>query len=358
MVEKTPDQLKAIQVGYLEYRRLKTAAAKPGTPSPFLQAGINALETKLDFRGRIKSPVASQEIVAHVKAEKKTHEEAYRKHASNALKAFLEAAVGHGGAADLNQELEMLGTYCQLECKFFGGVRWIPGPLKTLDKAMGKTETAYGFAFGLNKDLVRATLACTSQPGLFMTANFVQKTCTAEFGMHLLKKEEQKSVHDGGESETGYSGWNFGVQFKEHRAFSAEVQANTYELLYGKMSMQSFCRDLRVSLDAYRKMQNRLRFPGGLGHALYDISDTRRAKTTEEEGDRARSLASDYNDACRDQFRHTNLIELNQRIMDFGGTLTTPKAKDLWKHAISQSGWSALARQAHAKIVVSSARLS
>jgi hypothetical protein len=218
-------------------------------------------------------------------------------------------------------------------------VKWIPGPLKKVDKAMGKTIEDYDYAWGNNKDLTRGTLACKTNTDLSSVTELVKHTCTNRYGMFLLKQDNQKSIRDGGEMKSGYSGWNFVVQFKDHPAFGAEVQANTFDLLYGKHSRDEVWKYLNVSPAEYSALQTRLKFPGGIGHALYDIQDTGRSKRTFEEGNLARELALDYNDACRGNFRNASLDQVNERIKKGASVLTSDKAKELWKHAIEGSEW-------------------
>jgi hypothetical protein len=325
---------------YLDYRRLKSADS--GRLSPKMIASINALESRLGTRGRPQPEMVkmanSRNLVKNVMLQKQAQTFENRTKATSALRSFLESrgniknnSAPVTPAAALKDELELLADFLLAAT---GGVKWIPGPPKKLEKAMGKTIEDYGYAWGLNKDLVRGTLACDNTQTLGMVAASVRQTCTNEFGMFLMKTDEQKSVRDGGDSKAGYSGWNFVVQFKEHRLFGAEVQANTFDLMYGKMSKKDFCEILKVEETAYRLIENRLGFRGGLGHALYDIQDVGRSHATIEEGNLARALSLDYNDACRGEFRQTTLQDLNRRIQEFGTHLTSSEAKKLWQHAL------------------------
>ena len=56
---------------------------------------------------------------------------------------------------------------------------------------------------------------------------------------------------------------------------------------------------MKFTESEYNTIQSQLMFPGGLGHGLYDIQDVARSKATMQEGDLARELCLDYNDACR-----------------------------------------------------------
>ena len=111
-------------------------------------------------------------------------------------------------------------------------------------------------------------------------------------------------------------------------------------MMYGKHSKKELVEDYRIlSATEYAEQQQTLKFPGGLGHALYDIQDVKRSNVTTEEGDWARTLALNYNNACRGQFRNTTLAELNQDIHNARNIWTSTNAIDLWQHAVEGSGW-------------------
>jgi hypothetical protein len=364
---------------YLDYRRLK---AGTGRLSLDMIKRINELDSHLGVRGRIApEALAKPSPQRAIKNAQTAQLSENREKASNALRAFLEGqgkrgnggelksdaikaylkgTVRRGSAEELKFELEMFGEYCASQARLFELVRWIPGPLKKLEKAMPKTEEDYKFEWGNNKDLVRGTLACETQLGLKLVTDLMKKIVTPEFGMSFIKKMEVIPSSDpGGNSTTGYSGWNFVIRFKDHPMFGAEVQANTYDMMYGKMAADEFCKQLLVSDSQYSEFQSRLMFPGGLGHALYDISEYVKAGTTKEESVLALKLANDYNDACRGSFRNTNLGKLNQDIMDFLGKLTSGKAKELWKHSLRECRYPALVRMGgFAPVKVTGARLT
>jgi len=317
---------------YPIYRTLK--ALKAGRQSAQMIATINALESKLAVRGQIPFGLPSTDIVTTARSIKAANAPANGALAKAKLDSLLSAK-----AIPLQKELELLAGY--IISKGPPGAKWIDAPLKTLDKAMSKTKEDYDYAWTLNKDLVRGTIVTNTDHDLSLIAGLMMQTCTAQHGMFLIKKEHQKSVRDGGEVKSGYSGWNFAIQFKDHNAFGVELQANTVDMMYGKMSKKDFFEKLKVSEAAYVALQNKHKFPGGLQHALYDIQDVARSKATPEEGNLARELCLDYNDACRGQFRNTTLEDLNKRIQEFGGKLTTAKARELWTHVVDGSGWKA-----------------
>jgi hypothetical protein len=300
-----------------------------------MHAQINALESKLAVRGNVPFGTPSANIVATAISMKKGNASANKDLASGGLDAFLK-----DGAVSLKEELELFAAY--VLSKNALTTRWIPGPQKELDKAVSKTIDDYDYAWTLNKDLVRGTVVFKTEQELAALQALMLATCINTYGMFLLKKDQQKSVRDGGAMRSGYSGWNYVIQFKDHPAFGVEMQANTFEMMYAKMKKKDYCEHLKVSDTEYRQLQGKYRVPGGLGHALYDIQDIARSKVTPAEGDLARELALDYYDACRGQFRSpnsANVEQLNKRIQAFGSHLTSANAKDLWKHDVDACDW-------------------
>ncbi len=305
------------------------------------EARINALNSKLGTRARVLpgqlEPSPDESIDKLMKRLRKEQADEIQKVARDALTAFIDAK-----APGLKEELEFLANYVLSQNP---EIKWVPGPIKKIEKAMSKTIEDYDYAFGENKDLVRGTLACPTPEQMHTVANFMERTCRNDTcGLSLLKGEFQKSIRDDGKVKSGYSGWNFVVQFSEH-AFGAEVQINTADMLYGKHSREEITDWLKVGDAGYAAMQKRLGFPGALGHAMYDIQDTARSKCSESEAEWARALALDYNDACRGEFRGASsksVEQLNDRIRGGWGRLTpNGTAEKLWAHALSESGWTA-----------------
>jgi hypothetical protein len=314
--------------GYLQ-ERLHISAALSGKLS---QSRINALDGAISINHRapvLHDPKLIVKIVTgrNTSAEGKGQKAAI---AEKALGSFLDPEAKFG-AVSLKKTLEAFAEYITDSLPF---ARWIPGPLKTIEKAMGKTVTDYSNLWHNNKDLVRGTLACENQGELSQIAALVTKTCVAEYAMSLIKREEQKSIRDGGYMDAGYSGWNLVVDFKEHR-FGAEVQANTFSMMYGKMSKPQFCNDLRFDAAQYEDRRRKAMFPGGLSHALYDIQDKRFDASTEDKS-KALALALDYNDLCRNMARKPNIDDLNSRIRSM--RFTSAEAIKHWQHAVDGSG--------------------
>ena len=339
-MDLTPSLRIILKDHYLEYR--KFMASHRGA-SAKMRAKMNVLESKLAtrprlFAGDISDSPNPERFIRDMKSIRSLYTNPSQ--AEAALSDFLgNYFKSNFKAENLKDELELLAAYVQLWVPT-GLVKWIPGPLKKIEKAMGKTIADYDFAWGENKDLVRGTLVCKTRVALRTVAELIKRICTQQYAMFLIKQDEQSSTRDGGLMASGYSGWNFVVQFKEHIAFGAEVQANTVAMMYGKHSKKELVEDYRIlSATEYAEQQQTLKFPGGLGHALYDIQDVKRSNVTTEEGDWARTLALNYNDACRGQFRNTTLAELNQDIHNARNIWTSTNAIDLWQHAVEGSGW-------------------
>ena len=321
--------------GYLMYREFMTHALT----GRLSEARINVLNSKLGTRARVLpgqlEPSPDQTIAQLMTKLKKEQAEENERVARNALTSYLDAK-----APGLKDELEFLANYVLSQNR---DATWFSGPIKKIDKAMSKTIEDYDYAFAENKDLVRGTIACKTADEMKTVAVFMERTCRSETcGLALPKAVYQKSVRDEGLVKTGYSGWNFVIQFNEH-AFGAEVQVNTIDMLYGKHGKDDIMDWLKIGDAGYAALQDRLRFPGGLGHAMYDIQDVARSKATQSEADWARELSLDYNDACRGEFRgesSKSVEQLNERIRGGWGRLTPHGPADkLWEHAMSESGW-------------------
>lgn len=404
----TPDQVTVFLRGYLAYRMIKPALIF-GKFKNFNAANVAAaigIESKLAVRPGAARPALTAasvgssytEIAGAARARKRA--KAYDNHtktfidkftsnsnltkkdwdefrnfqkpeneakARAALETFLKSAMGSegwpvGGQVTLDRELKLLGNYLAAKVPG-GGVRWVHAPLKAFDRAWDKTRKTeltadVNYRYQLNKDLARGTLACNSKQSLSAVVKLLKETCTNAYNMSLLGDGdgdwEQRSEHaePPGKSTSGYSGWNFPVVFREHVAFAAEIQANTYDVLYGKMGMAEYCKHLQVSESVYLDTQARMMFPGGLGHALYVMQDSRTKQygVTKEEADKARSLSLCYYDWCRGgdpkPRNGWGKVKLNAAILSFGAGLTSAKAKEIWKEAAMESGWATLMAQA------------
>jgi hypothetical protein len=379
MPGRTHQQTKALKDGYLAYRQLMATHPLPGRFKNFtleMTVAAIAIESRLAVRGapppgkrvgergvvtgeaddwavlfRSGAALPPNKMIDVARAAQKPENEVK---ARKALKKFLEAANGMGGASDMDVDIKMLGAFV---ASIVDGATWIDAPLKGLERAMGKTaKEEVDYEWGTNKDLVRGTLACTSQKSLEEVVDLIRDLCLPKFGMQLVKDESQCPVGDTardaagvevpGKSKTGYSGYNFAIVFREHPSFAAELQANNYDVLYGKMDKEEFCKQLHMSDAEYQAKQAALKFPGGLGHGLYEIQDKRTVGVTPDEAERARKLSCSYYDVCRGNLRHgISVAKLNEEIMAFGPSLTTPEAIKIWKHCVNGSAWPALISQ-------------
>jgi hypothetical protein len=339
----TPFLVILLKDNYIEYRKWK--AVEAGDISPEMQTRINLLNSQLAIRPHIQPELINPRnkmLVHQINLQKSAQRFENQQTARGALNAFLRPGSAHSKAHDLKEELEWLAGY--MIAIGPPGIKWIPGPLKKVDKAMSKTTEDYDFIWSNNKDLVRGTLACRTNADLQVVSENMTRVCDKKRdgiknGMFLVKAVQQKSVRDGGQVVAGYSGWNFVIQFKEHKAFPAEMQANTYDVLYGKHSKKDIMQFFNCGENEYKAMQMRLKLPGGLGHALYDIQDIARSGVTVAEGNWARELALDYYDACRGTLKNCTIEQLNERIATGGGVLVSAKAKELWKHAVEEAAW-------------------
>lgn len=319
---------------YLDYRTFKSIKAGKKI-KPAIQAGVSALSSA--FATRAQVPIDQLMMPDTVSMEQKLRIQKMLQRTTNIdlAKKALNEFIQNGAGAELNEELNYLGDYIVSKT---APARFIKAPLKGMERAMEKTEEDYAFAYGRSRDLVRSTICCATDEGLKLVANLIRMTCIPKYGMGLVKDEGKVSTRDGGKEDSGYSDWNFNVQFSDHPAFAVEVQVNTTAVLYGKMSRSSFMKQMQVSEGDYATLQAATAFPGGLGHAFYEIS--RSGETTQEEQTWAKTLSLDYYDACRGVFRgQTTLQNLNSRIALASEGHTSAKAKDVWKHAVQASGW-------------------
>lgn len=353
----SPALIALMRDNWEDYRE-RMADPRANRFSPQRQAIMNSLESHLAVRPVLRSGqqvfsdprVLQSQLIAKHKADKDRNTKiataalsSYltKKHMpENRVLAFsaLRLTPRKVTADELKAELDCLGAY--ILSKSPADARWIPGPLKKVEKAMSKTEMDYDFGWAENKDLVRGTFACQSNDSLKVVTDLLRAVAVAKFGIGLIKMDKQSSIRDGGKMVTGYSGWNFALQFRDHPAFPAEIQANVYGVIYGKSSKKDMMDACRLSEDDYAGYQKQFGFAGSLGHALYDISDKERNRTHDAEAAWALELARDYYDACRGVYRSgMSLHKLNDHINKTASMLTSPKARELWKHAVAESKW-------------------
>jgi hypothetical protein len=232
-------------------------------------------------------------------------------------------------AKDKDSELQELGEYVA----FMTGTKWIPGPLKeiggrTQDRgAFQKTVKDYFLDWSANKDLIRGTVAVEDKEDLFRVVARIDMICTPEFGMTLVKRAEQKTKKDEG---CGYSGWNFAVVMKGS-PIAGEIQANTYSMMYGKMSKTDYTKAILGGNEAgYAQTERRMGFEGGLQHLFYEIYQSK--ETEQAEKDMAATLSRAYCDLARtnESQRAGAARGITEQVNVFHTKLKSPKAKEIW----------------------------
>jgi hypothetical protein len=190
---------------------------------------------------------------------------------------FVHTIITHHLAALTNEEIELeeLGKYLEFvaSTKTAARVKWIQGPRKGLKRAYEKTFKDYVWDASQNKDWVRGTLAVQSQSDLERAVQVVYDTILPINGFTLPKhgyvpKYEVKP--DKTVNPCGYSGWNGAITLLGHR-YWAEIQANTYAMLYGKIPKKEFKKCVDYDESEYKALQKEIGIQGGLHHAMYEI---------------------------------------------------------------------------------------
>jgi hypothetical protein len=242
-------------------------------------------------------------------------------------------------AEDVNTQLVELGRY--VECMSTGST-FIPGPIKTLESALRKTFGDNKCIWTDNKDLARCTIAHEQPWGVASIAATVIRMCQPIYGMKLIKCTETKPVQPPtAGNPCNYSGWNFAVVFKGSK-IPAEIQANTYAMMYGKMSRKEFTEVLLGGDDGeYERWERRMGFEGGLGHLFFEIAREKSSGNHLLPGTdayAASQIGCWYNELCRvdDATRAAGAPECKDRYAKFCKELKTSMAtllvaKHEWK---------------------------
>jgi len=236
-----------------------------------------------------------------------------------------------GVAHRFDKDLDELGQYIAHKTN----AKWIHAKVKKLggptdDRgAYQKTVKDYIGDWSQNKDLMRGTVACQSQEQLLGVAGRIQIICSPEFGMTLVKLAERKWKTD----PCGYSDWNFAVVMKGC-LIPAEIQANTFAMMYAKMSKDDYTERILANNEAeYAQTESRMGFEGGLQHVFYEIWQLDKASP---DGQLAAKLSTDYCDLARtpDSRRKTKAqqIGIKAQLDTFRSKLTNKKSQDVWDH--------------------------
>src|SRR5262249_28344771 len=135
-------------------------------------------------------------------------------------------------------------------------------------------------------------------------------------------------------------GWNFAVAFKGHK-IPAEIQVNTYDLMYGKMSKDEYASTLLAKDKAkYEQREQEMVFPGGLQHLLYEIARDKK-EATPEERKAAAELGIWYTNLCRmgPADRTAKAKDCCNRYQKFCDSLTSAFAKKVVKDHPLDAKW-------------------
>jgi hypothetical protein len=225
----------------------------------------------------------------------------------------------------VDDELAALGKCIAALCT---GSEFIQGPIKTYESAIRKTLGDNKGIWTDNKDLTRCTIAHNDPGGVAQIASTVMRICQPIYGMKLIKEKEAKKTPTN-DNPLGYSGWNFAVVFKDSK-IPAEMQVNTFAMMYSKMSKDEFTKALLQNDQAkYLKREESLKFPGGLQHLLYEI--VRDKQATEAEREAAREFGIWYTNLPRlsEAERPSEAQKCCARYQAFCDSLTSPFAINL-----------------------------
>ncbi|MCW9015877.1 MAG: hypothetical protein OQJ89_02815, partial [Kangiellaceae bacterium] len=164
-------------------------------------------------------------------------------------------------ASASNEELIQLALAVSTACD--DRIKIIPGPVKGELRARQKTAWDYGGDFYDLKDVVRMTIIADDANYLSRVRQALVSHCVASNGYGMIKNAETLPEHD----PCGYSGINFVAKLPNGR--SGEIQANTPNIMYGKMSKEKFVKFLAPQ--KHTEIEAKYRIECGLGHGLYEI---------------------------------------------------------------------------------------
>jgi hypothetical protein len=242
--------------------------------------------------------------------------------------------AGRHVARQYDGDLRELGEY--IAC--MTGTTWIHGPIKLTGWIGPEDRGAYNktvkdnlLDWSKNKDLMRGTVACKTQEQLPGVVARIDIICSLQFGMKLEKRVEQKAKKDEG---CGYSGWNFAVVMKGC-SIPGEIQANTYAMMYAKMSQDDYIAAiLKGNAAEYTNTAHKMGFEGGLQHLFYEIYQ--QIGENSDDGKLAAALSREYCDLARmpESDMGTAAPGITRQINVFHTKLRTAKAKEIWAKRI------------------------
>lgn len=219
---------------------------------------------------------------------------------AGALKATVLATVLDNQATNLaNKELSDLGNFLQNSLE---DVKYIPGPIKGIDRLLVKTMIDYNFDYSSNKDVVRCTLACKDDAAMGLAAALIESTCVTELDMFICEKKIKNP-----DKFMGYSDTTFIVGFFNCK-LAVEVQVNNIALLYAKMKPESFMNQNNYSQQRYNNLKSKIGLPGGLGHLFYEIYRENKNNPKLKDID---NISKEYYNTCKNQ-GSLNPVKLNE----------------------------------------------
>jgi len=198
-----------------------------------------------------------------------------------------------------NKELSDLGNFLQNSLE---DVKYIPGPIKGIDRLLVKTTIDYDFDYSSNKDVVRCTLACKDDAAMGLAAALIESTCVTELGMFICETKIKNP-----DKFMGYSDTTFIVGFFNCK-LAVEVQVNNIALLYAKMKPESFMKQNNYSQQQYNKLKSKIGLPGGLGHLFYEIYRENKNNPKLKDID---NISKEYYNTCKNQ-GSLNPVKLNE----------------------------------------------
>ena len=215
------------------------------------------------------------------------------------VSGVLKATVLDNQATNLaHKELSDLGNFLEKSLK---DVKYIPGPIKGMDRLLVKTRIDYDFDYSSNKDVVRCTLACKDDAAMGKAAALIESTCVTELGMFICETKIKKP-----DDFMGYSDTTFIVGFFNCK-LAVEVQVNNIALLYAKMKPESFMKQNNYDLHQYNNLKSKIGLPGGLGHLFYEIYRENKNNPKLKDID---SISKEYYNTCKNQ-GSLNPVKLN-----------------------------------------------
>ena len=142
-------------------------------------------------------------------------------------------------------------------------IKIIPGPVKGETRAREKTAWDYGGDFYELKDVVRMTIIADNANYLQRARQALVSYCVPANKYGVIKNAETLPQQDA----CGYSGLNFVAKLPNGR--TGEIQANTPNIMYGKMSKEKFVEF--IDAQKHAEIQTRYGIECGMGHGLYEI---------------------------------------------------------------------------------------